>query len=447
MGKYKRGCRLVLIKMKQSKLFYRAKKEVAKTTKTHSHQLLIRADFVDQLASGVYSFLPLGYKVLKKIETIIREEMEKIGGQELFLPTLQPKEIWEKTGRWESMTPPLFKLKDRHKKEFALGPTHEEVITNLAKGRIISYKDLPIYLFQIQNKFRNELRSTGGLLRTREFLMKDLYSFHCNRDDLVKYFQKVLMAYDKIFRRCSLMAIKSEASGEAFTEKEATTYEFQIPAAIGEDKIVFCKKCKFARNYDLIRGKKARICPNCKGKLEKINTIEVGHCFQLEEKYSRALNFYFFDKDGKRKLVTMGCYGIGLGRLMDAIVQIHHDVNGIIWPIEVAPFLVHVLLLGGDNKVKKAGLKLYQEIQSKNIEVLLDDREEISPGEKFAEADLIGIPYRVVISPRTLKRNCGEIKRREKREAKLVKLHKLSQFLNSKIPSSLKLRRTSKNKK
>jgi prolyl-tRNA synthetase len=418
--------------MRQSQLFYKTEKETPKTAEIHSHQLLIRADFIDQLASGVYSFLPLGCRVLKKIEDIIRDEMEKIGGQELFLPTLQPKKIWKKTGRWESMTPPLFKLKDRHKKEFALGPTHEEVITNLAKGRIVSYKDLPIYLFQIQNKFRNELRSTGGLLRTREFLMKDLYSFHRDRNDLIKYFQKVLKSYDKIFKRCNLKAIKSQASGGAFTEKEATTYEFQVPSVTGEDKIVFCKKCKLAKNYDLVKGKKTKVCPNCKGKLEEVSTIETGHCFQLEEKYSKALDLYFFDKAGKRQLVTMGCYGIGLGRLMGTIAEVHHDEKGIIWPMEVAPFLFHLVLVGG-KKAKVKGFKVYKELQSKGIDVLVDDREKVSPGEKFAEADLIGVPYRIVISERTLKKDCAEIKRRGKRQTKLVKLNKLIQFLKSKI--------------
>jgi len=416
--------------MRQSLLFCKTKKESPKTAETVSHRLLIRADFIDQLASGIYSFLPLGYKVLKKIEKIIREEMERIGGQELFLPTLQPKEIWKKTNRWEKMQPPLFKLKDRHKKEFALGPTHEEVITKLAKGRIQSYKDLPILLFQIQNKFRNELRFTGGLLRTREFLMKDLYSFHKDEKESENYFKKVLRAYDKIFRRCGLKTIKSEASGEAFTEKGARTYEFQVQTEVGEDRIMFCKKCKFARSPEIAKAKDEGLCPNCKRKLEKINTIEIGHCFNLGKKYSKAFNLYFVDGDGKRKLVTMGCYGIGLGRLMASIVEVHHDEKGISWPIGVAPFQVHLIPLLG-KKVNSQVKRLYRDFQAKGIEVLFDDRADITPGEKFADADLIGIPFRIVVSEKTLKRNSIEVKKRSEEKTKLIRIKQLPRFLNN----------------
>jgi len=413
--------------MLQSKLFATTKKEASKEAESISHKLLVRADFIDQLASGVYSFLPLGSKVLKNIEKIIREQMLKIGGQEVFLPTLQPKEIWKKTSRWQNMKPPLFKLKDRHKREFALGPTHEEVITKLAKGRMQSYKDLPLYLFQIQNKFRNELRFTGGLLRTREFLMKDLYSFHKDEKDLENYFEKVLTSYEKIFKRCGLKTIQSKASGEAFTERGAKTYEFQVPAEGGEDKFFFCEKCRFAVSSESASQK---FCPRCKKKLEKINAIETGHCFQLGKKYSKGFDLYFIDETGKRKLVTMGCYGIGLGRLMGTIVEIHHDKKGIIWPIEVAPFKVHLIFVPG-KKVKKEVQRIYKILKEKEIEVLFDDRIDISPGEKFAEADLIGIPIRLLISEKTLKINSVEVKERKKKKAKLIKIKRLSQFLIS----------------
>ena len=288
--------------MRQSQLFSKIRKGRLKKAEAISHQLLIKADFIDQLASGVYSFLPLGYRVLKKIERVIREEIERIGGQEVFLPTLQPKEIWQRTGRWENMKPPLFKLKDRHKKEFALGPTHEEVITELVKDRIQSYRDLPTYLFQIQNKFRNELRFTGGLLRTREFLMKDLYSFHRIEEDLARYFKKVLVAYDRIFKRCGLKATKSLASGGAFTEKGATTYEFQVPTAVGEDEAFLCKKCKLAVSSEIVEPEKDQLCPACKRKMQSINCIEVGHCFELGDKYSKSFDLYFLDRKGGRKI-------------------------------------------------------------------------------------------------------------------------------------------------
>jgi len=416
--------------MRQSKLFTKTLKETPKEAEAISYKLLARADFISQLASGIYSFLPLGFKVQKKIEGIIRTEMEKIGAQEVILPSLQPKEIWQKTNRWEKMQPPLFKLKDLHKKEFALGSTHEEVITKLAKERIQSYKDFPLSLFQIQTKFRNELRFTGGLLRTKEFLMKDLYSFHQDERDLENYFEKVINAYQRIFKRCNLEAIKSEASGGPFTEPEAKTYEFQIPANAGEDKIIFCQKCQFAKNVEITDLKEGQICPECKKNLlEKIRTIEVGHCFNLGERYSKAFNFYFLDKKGQKKLVKMGCYGIGLGRLMATIVEKNHDEKGIIWPKEVSPFDFHLILIGKNKKIINFAEKIYQNLQKWDKEVLYDERIDKSPGEKFAEADLIGIPYRLVISEKTLKQNSLEIKRRDTQKLRLVKIQNFKKYV------------------
>ena len=223
--------------MRQSKLFYKTLKKSPRAGGIASHELLLRGDFISQLASGIYTFLPLGHRVYQRIENIIRQEINSIEGQEIFMPTFQPKELWQKTGRWSNMDPPLFKIKDRHKKEFALGPTHEEVITDLVRDRIQSYKSFPLILYQIQNKFRNEMRFTGGLLRAREFIMKDLYSFHSDNKDFEKFFNKVLKAYDKIYKRCGLRAVKSEASGGVFTKEK--TYEFQVLSDIGEDRIIY----------------------------------------------------------------------------------------------------------------------------------------------------------------------------------------------------------------
>lgn len=373
--------------------------------------------------------MPLGYEVHKKVEKIIREEMNAIGGQELFLPSLQPKEIWLKTGRWEKMDPPLFKIKDRHDKEFALGSTHEEVITDLVKNYIQSYKDLPKALYQIQTKFRNEMRFNGGLLRTREFIMKDLYSFHCDENDLGKFFDKVLTAYDKVFKRCGLDAVRSEASGGVFTKEK--TYEFQAISEVGEDRIIYCPKCKWAANLEVSPLKENDSCPKCKGKLIKANSIELGHTFRLGERYSKAFGLEFLDKNGKKKPVVMGCYGIGLGRLMATIVEANNDEKGIIWPKEVAPFLVHLIQIESSKKVKNASQKLYDNLKKENIEVLYDDREDKSAGEKFAEADLIGIPYRIVVSERTLKSNSVEMKERRKSQAKLMKINQLPKFYAS----------------
>ncbi len=413
--------------MLQSKLFSKTLKKAPKEAKIASHKLLLRGDFISQLASGIYSFLPLGYRIHRKIDEVVREEKNAIGGQEVYLPSLQPKENCQNTDRWDHMDPPLFKIKDRHKKEFVLGPTHEEVITDLLKGQVQSYKDLPVYLYQIQTKFRNEMRFAGGLLRAREFVMKDLYSFHPDKKDLDKFFNKVLLAYDKIFKRCGLKAIKSEASGGVFTKEK--TYEFQVMSKEGEDKIIYCPKCNWATNLEVTKIKAGQKCPKCESKLVKANSIEVGHTFRLGTKYSKALNLYFRDKKGEKKPVVMGCYGIGLGRLMAAIVEINHDDKGIIWPKEVAPFQIHLIQIEDNQKIKKAAEKLYRDLQNKAVEVLYDDRNDKSAGEKFAEADLIGIPVRVVVSEKTLKNNSIEVKKRDENKTCLIKFSHIFQII------------------
>ena len=250
--------------MKQSQLFYKTRKEIPKEAEIISHKLLLRGDFIDQLISGVYSFLPLGWRVHENIEQIVREEMNAIGGQEVFLPVLQPKQLWEETDRWNKFEPPLFKLKDRHQKDLALGPTHEEVITDLVRRRIKSYKDLPVYLYQIQNKFRNEMRPTGGLLRVREFIMKDLYSFHADEKDLTDYYKKVEKAYLKIFNRCGLKAIPMEA--DSGTIGGSISHEFAVLAESGESKIFLCPKCGWAISEE--REKKQPMF-ECKTNLRK----------------------------------------------------------------------------------------------------------------------------------------------------------------------------------
>lgn len=413
--------------MFQSKLFFKTEKEVPRDLEAQSHKFLYRGGFINQLTTGSYNFLPLGWRVHRKIENIIREEMEGINAQEVLLPSMIPRKLWEKTNRWNKMDPPLFKLKDRRQNEFGLGSTHEEVITEMAKLYIQSYKNLPISLFQIQNKFRNEMRFTGGLLRTREFIMKDLYSFHQDRKDLDKYFDTVIKSYVRIFKRCGLFAIKSEASGAGFTQKEAKTYEFQVKSDAGEDKVIFCKKCNFAANAEITTLKNGDKCPECAGKLEQINTIEVAHTFTLGAKYSQALNLYFTDKKGVQKLVEMGCYGIGLGRLLSTIVEVCYDERGIIWPTEVAPFDVHLIPINSrkallDKKIIEVSKMIYAALQEAGIDVLYDDRKDKSPGEKFADSDLIGIPKRVVVSEKTMEENSLEVKERNKTKGKLVKL-------------------------
>ena len=419
--------------MRQSELFTTVLKEAPKDEKSINARFLVRAGFIDKLMAGVYSYLPFGFLVLKKIENIIREEMQKIGGREVFLPALHPKENWQKTNRWQY--PEMFKIKSRGGKDLSLGWTHEEIITPLVKKFVKSYKDLPIFVYQIQDKFRDELRAKSGLLRGVEFIMKDLYSFHQDEKDLDKYHENVKKAYFQILKRCELdkQTFLTLASGGTFSKY---SYEFQTITPCGEDKIYLCRKCQLAVNKEIIKEEEYR-CPKCKSKkLEIKKAIEIGNTFKLKDKFSKAFKFSFRDKNGKEKTVLMGCYGMGLGRLMGAIVEIHHDEKGIIWPKAVAPFGYHLLTLGSGNKkieskIKRVSEKLYQDLQKQNFEVLYDDRVDKTAGEKFAEADLIGIPWRIVISERTLEKNCVEIKKRNEKEVQLIKTRNLvSQLRN-----------------
>ena len=410
--------------MRQSLLFAKTKKEVPKEAQSISHRFLVKADFIDRLSSGVYSFLPLGWKVHKKIEEIIREEMVKIGAQEVYLPVLVPKKLWQITKRWEEIDPPLFKLKDRHNKEFGLGSTHEEVMAELVKTRVKSYKDLPFSLFQIQSKFRNEMRPTGGLLRVREFIMKDLYSFHETKEEALDFYEKVKKAYFNIFKRCGFKDVIC-VEAETGTIGGELSHEFLVFSETGEDSILICPKCGFGKKAQ--KDIKKEICPKCHFNLIKKNCIELGHIFYLGEKYSKDIEANFIDIKGRKKRIIMGCYGIGLGRLLASIVEVFHDDNGIIWPLEVAPFQVHLvsLLLGAKKDKAK---KLYQDFRKKGINVLFDDRIDKSSGEKLVEADLIGIPYRVIISEKTLAKNCVEVKKRDQKKTKLVKIREIRKW-------------------
>jgi prolyl-tRNA synthetase len=399
--------------MYQSKLFTKTKREAPKDEESKNAQLLIRAGFVDKLMSGVYTFLPLGLRVLKNIEGIIREEMVKAGGVELLMPSLHPKDNWEQTGRWGAMDD-LFKLRDSGGRDFALGPTHEEVIVPLVKKNVYSYKDLPAYLFQIQTKFRMELRSKSGLLRGREFFMKDLYSFHADEKDRDKYYDVMAKSYEKIFDRAGIgkETYFTFAPGGTFSKYSD---EFQTVTSAGEDTIHICEKCHIAINDEIIGEQKK--CPQCgKSNFRKEKAIEVGNIFKLKNKFAEDFNLKFKDKNGDEKFVIMGCYGIGLGRLMGTIVEIHNDEKGIIWPESVAPFKIHLIQIGEKNK-NKAG-KIYNSLQKSGVKVLYDDRREATIGEKFADADLIGIPYRAVISEKTGDKI--EIRKRDEKKEKLV---------------------------
>jgi len=401
--------------MRQSLLFSKTNKTGEAEAASANHNLLVRAGFVDQLMAGVYSYLPLGVRVLRTISDIVREEMGAIGGQEVFLPALHPKENWQKTGRWDSMDV-LFKVPSRAESQYALGPTHEEVIVPLAKKHIASYRDLPRAWYQIQTKFRDELRAKAGLLRGREFVMKDLYSFHASAEDLKEYYEKAKAAYTKVFARCGLDAIITEASGGSFTD--AFSHEFQVATENGEDLIFACE-CGFSQNKEIAKVAEGDTCPDCgKKSIKAVKSIEVGNIFDLGTKFSKDFGLKFTDEDGKSKEVIIGCYGIGISRLMGAIVEVHHDDRGIMWPEEVSPYAYHLVSLGDDDSVYSQSEKVYDSLVKDGKEVLWDDRREATNGEKLGDADLIGIPTRLVISPKTGGKI--EVKKRGEKETELV---------------------------
>ena len=415
--------------MLQSKLFCKTTKPARQDATASggeksaiSHELLTAGGFIDQLTAGVYSFLPLGFRVLKNIEEIIRKNMVEAGGQEILMPVLHPKENWEKTGRWSNLDI-LFKIKGSGHKEYALGPTHEEVVSPLAAKNILSYRDLPFSVFQIQTKFRDELRAKSGILRTREFLMKDLYSFHPTLEDLANYYEKIKKTYFNLFKEVGIGkdTYLTFASGGTFSKY---SHEFQMLTEAGEDIIYICNKCKTAINREI--KSETPTCPGCSSDsfVEK-KAVEVGNIFTLGTKFSLPFDLKFKDKDGNMQPVLMGCYGIGLGRVMGAVVEASHDERGIIWPKSLSPFLAHLIFVGDSDKVKRAAEKIYNDLEKKNIQVLYDDRQDKSAGEKFADADLIGIPFRIVVSEKTLAKNSVEMKERDKKTAKLVKIKKL----------------------
>lgn len=394
--------------MKYSQLFPKTLKKAPSGAESVNHQLLVRAGFIHQEMAGVYTYLPLGWKVLDKISDIVREEMNVIDGQEVVMPVLHPAENWKKTGRYTSVDV-LFKLKGAGGSDLVLGPTHEEIIYPLVAQHVKSYRDLPLYLYQIQVKFRNEPRAKAGLLRGREFLMKDLYSYHTSDEDRDQYYEKVRKAYLKIFKRIGLPVVETKAGGGTFS---SISQEFQTLTPSGEDTVFICEKCGYAINQELVESKS---CPECGGKLKEEKAIEVGNIFPLKRSFAETFDLSFTDKDGKKTIVSAGCYGLGISRTMGAIVEVFHDDNGIIWPESVAPFLVHLVGLDlEDKKVLGEAERVYKLLNTDGIETLFDDRQNLSAGEKFADCDLIGIPYRVVISKKT--KDKLEIKKRNQKE-------------------------------
>ena len=390
-----------------SKAFIPTLKETPQEAESLSHKLLLRAGLARMLMAGAYSYLPLGLRVLKNIQKIIRQEMDACGASELLLPALQPLELWQKTGRDKDIGEVMFKFVDRRGRKVVLGPTHEEVITDLLKNNLSSYRQLPLVLYQIQTKFRDEIRPRFGLIRACEFIMKDAYSFDQDEAGLDKNYQLIYAAYKRIFSRCGLEILTTEADSGVMGGK--VSHEFMAPSPLGEDIVLVCSKCKLVSAFKETQSS----CSNCHLEMERVATTEVGHIFKLGTKYSQAMQANFSDAKGQLKPLVMGCYGIGVSRLISAIIEQNNDTDGIIWPGEIAPFRIIILPLDVTNpEVMQAASSLYQELKINGLDVLFDDRDERA-GVKFKDADLIGIPLSIIIGKKNIEEKKIEIRIRK----------------------------------
>ena len=410
--------------MRTTLLYFPTLKETPADAEIISHQLLLRAGMIRKLASGLYTWMPLGLRILKKVEAIVREEMNNIDGQEILMPAVQPAELWEESDRWEKYGPLLLKILDRHERQFCFGPTHEEVVTDLVRHELKSYKQLPVTLYQIQTKFRDEIRPRFGLMRAREFIMKDAYSFHIDQPSLQKTYDDMHKAYTQIFTRLGLkfravMADSGEIGGNY-------SQEFHVLAETGEDEIYYEENSDYAYNIEVAEKMQAT---NSGHQLQKARGIEVGHIFQLGAKYSVAMKALVTNEQGEQVAMEMGCYGIGVSRIVAAAIEQNHDSNGIIWPKAMAPFQVAIVPINyhRSERVKQKADELYQLLCEQDIEVLLDDRNERA-GAMFADIDLIGIPHRLVISEKGL--DVGKIEHKARNNEQINQIENIDNLIN-----------------
>jgi len=414
--------------MRMSQLVAPTLREDPSEAEVVSHKLMLRGGFIRKQAAGVYTFLPLGFRVLSKVANIVREEMNRAGAQEVLLPTLLPAELWQETGRWEVYGKELFRVKDRHDRDFCLGPTHEEVITDLARNSVRSYKQLPVTLFQIQTKFRDEIRPRFGIMRGREFMMKDAYSFHTSEESLDKEYKHMYQTYCRIFDRMGLNYRVLEADpgliGGGFSE------EFMVLAESGEEELLACGRCNFAISWKSF-STEGDVCPGCKtGILSKMRGIEVGHIFKLGKKYSEKMKCVYLDENNQEKEMIMGCYGIGVGRTAAAAIEQNHDKDGIVWPMNLAPFQVAIIPANiAEKDQAEAAEKIYRDCVEQGIDAILDDRDE-RMGVKLKDIDLIGIPWKVIVG-KALKEGKVEFKNRKSGETQLVELGKAAEHVRN----------------
>ncbi len=419
--------------MRQSKLFTKTRKDAPSDETSKNARLLIRAGYINKEMAGVYSYLPLGYKVLENIKQIVREEMAGVGGHEIIMTSLQRKELWEKTDRWDdSKVDVWFKSKLKNGTEVGFGWSHEEPITDMMRNYLTSYRDLPAYVHQFQTKLRNELRAKSGIMRGREFVMNDMYSYSVNEKEHQVFYDSVIQAYLRVYERVGLGddTFLTFASGGSFTQ---FSHEFQTITDAGEDTVHLHRDKKIAINEEVMTDEVINQLGVKRQDLEEVKTAEVGNIFNFGVTKSEQLDLYFTDEEGNKKPVILGSYGLGVTRLMGVIVEKFADEQGIVWPDNIAPYRVHLLSLA-KNKEETAyneTEKLYDELTEQGVEVLWDDRLQVNPGEKFADSDLLGLPYRLVVSARSLESGQVETKRRTSTEVEMIDIAKVKDYLGS----------------
>ncbi len=425
--------------MRLSQYFLPTLKENPIDATVASHQLMVRAGMIRQTASGIYTWLPLGLKVLRKVERIVKEEMDKSGALEVLMPTIQPAELWQESGRYDAYGKEMLRIKDRHDRDILYGPTHEEVITDIFRKNVTSYKDLPKNLYQIHWKFRDEIRPRFGLMRGREFLMKDSYSFDIDESAAKKTYNLMYETYFKIFRRMGLKPMAVRANTGAIGGD--LSHEFHILADTGESAIFYDKKFDELKTFDVAEMQSlyamademhvAEKCPIAPEQLNSRRGIEVGHIFNFGLKYSKAMEAGVMGPDGSKIYPNMGSYGIGVSRVVAAAIEANHDTNGIIWPREIAPFQVALInVRAGDELCDKVWEEIYQKLSAQNIEVIFDDTKN-SLGQKLATADLIGIPTQIVVGPKSAAAGKVEVKDRQSGEKKELEIAQIFELFNS----------------
>ena len=392
-----------------SKLLLPTLKDAPQEAEIVSHKLMLRSGMIRKVASGIYSWLPIGLRVLRKVENIVREEMNASGAQEVFMPMVQPKELWEETKRWEKMGPELLRIQDRHQRNFCLGPTHEEIITDIIRDNVKSYKELPLNIYQIQTKFRDEVRPRYGIMRGREFLMKDSYSFNIDEESLQETYLSMRDTYKRVLNRIGLDFKISKADSGVIGGDSSE--EFHVLAENGEDSIAVSDSSEFAINTELllkddedINSLNGKPSPDGNGIIQVKKGIEVGHIFKLGKLYAESMNANVLNSDGQKTTLFMGCYGIGVSRLVAAAIEQNYDDKGIVWPHSIAPFDINIISIGHnkDEKITSAAIDLYEELNEMGYSVILDDRKD-GYGAKIKDSELIGIPLNIIIGKNFLK--------------------------------------------